>query len=468
MRSPSFLIDKPNSDTLFIETIEQEKYESWLAKRPHDEREWFATVGFKARRGEFNFVPASGETKARVVLGLGDAPEEIWTYGDLAKRLPQGSYQFLKKSKHAEAATLGWALGAYSFQKYKPAEHQVAQLVWPDNCDRDSVLQLMEATYLARDLITTPANDMGPEELANVTKSIARTHKAKCTVITGDALLEKNYPTIHAVGRASSREPRLIDLKWGALKNPQVTLVGKGVVFDTGGLDLKPAGGMILMKKDMGGAAMVLAVAHAIMLAKLPIRLRVLIPAVENAVSGNAFRPLDVIKTRDGTLVEVGNTDAEGRLVLCDALAEAISTNPDLIIDCATLTGAARVALGTSLPALFSNRDSVANDILKAGEKSQDPLWRLPLHAPYRSMLNSQVADMNNVSSGGYAGAITAALFLQEFVGDIPWVHVDAMAYNLDSSPGRPKGGEAMGVRALIQMLKKRFPASKKKSQKKR
>lgn len=465
MKSPSFFLDKATTKTTSIETVEAKRFEAWLAKRSKQEQSWLKTLDFQGRAGEFCVVPSFDEPQ-RVVLGLGDAAKDLWAYAGLPKRLPPGSYQFAKTPRYADEVALGWALGAYTFQRYKKAETEVAKLVWPESCDRDSVLGLMEATYMARDLITTPANDMGPEELARVTKALARTHKAKCTVISGEQLLENNYPTVHAVGRASNREPRLIDLRWGALKHPKVTLVGKGVVFDSGGLDLKPASGMLLMKKDMGGAAMVLGVAHAIMKAKLPVRLRVLVPAVENAVSSNAFRPLDVIKTRNGTLVEIGNTDAEGRLIMCDALAEAASEEPDLIIDFATLTGAARIALGTSLPALFSNDDKLANDILKAGLKAQDPLWRMPLHAPYRSMLNSLIADMNNVSAGGYGGAITAALFLQEFVGDTSWAHIDVMGYNLDSKPGRPKGGEAMGVRAVVDMLKKRYTARSKKSKK--
>jgi leucyl aminopeptidase len=304
--------------------------------------------------------------------------------------------------------------------------------------------------------VNTPAEDMGPAELAAAARSLARAHGARAAVITGDALLQRNYPTIHAVGRASARAPRLIDLRWGA-KGPRITLVGKGVCFDSGGLDLKPAAGMEIMKKDMGGAAHVLGLAGMIMAAKLPVRLRVLIPAVENSVSGNAFRPLDIIRTRKGLTVEVGNTDAEGRLVLCDALAEAMTEKPDLVVDCATLTGAARVALGPDLPAMFANDDATAEALLRHGLAEDDPLWRLPLHAGYRTMLDSKIADMNNVSSGSFAGAITAALFLEAFVdAAVPWVHLDLYAWNPRAKPGRPEGGAAMGLRALYALIAER------------
>ena len=324
-----------------------------------------------------------------------------------------------------------------------------AKLVVPKNADPLLAESLADAVHLVRDLINTPANDMGPSGLAAAARKVARAHGAKVSVTIGDALLKKNYPLVHAVGRASSDAPRLIDLRWGG-KGPKVTLVGKGVCFDSGGLDLKPASGMLLMKKDMGGGAHVLGLADMIMGAKLPLRLRVLVPAVENAVSGDAFRPLDVLKTRKGLTVEVGNTDAEGRLVLGDALSEAARENPDLIVDFATLTGAARVALGTEVPAFFTDRDSLADALMRHAARESDPLWRLPLHKPYRRLLDSKVADLNNVSSGSFGGAITAALFLAEFVGsEAPWVHFDLMAWNLSDRPGRPQGGEAMGLRAV-------------------
>jgi leucyl aminopeptidase len=312
--------------------------------------------------------------------------------------------------------------------------------------------------FLARDLVNTPAGDMGPEELAAAAVQVAEKAGACHRVIVGDALLAENYPTIHAVGRASTRAPRLVDIVWGEPGAPKVTLVGKGVCFDSGGLDLKPASGMRLMKKDMGGAAIVLGLAQAIIDAKLGVRLRVLLPCVENSVSGNAMRPMDVIRTRKGLTVEIGNTDAEGRLILCDALAEAATEKPALLIDMATLTGAARVALGPELAALFCNDDALAHGLLEAAEAEADPMWRMPLWRPYRKMLDSKTADLNNVSDGPHAGAITAALYLQEFVDPgIPWAHLDVMAWNPQSRPGRPEGAEATALRALYAHIAQRF-----------
>jgi leucyl aminopeptidase len=316
---------------------------------------------------------------------------------------------------------------------------------------------MIEAISMARDLITTPSSDMGPAELAGAAQDLAKTHKARIRVIVGDDLLKQNYPMVHAVGRASSRAPRLIDLSWGKESDPKVTLVGKGVCFDTGGLDLKPASGMLMMKKDMGGAATVMAVAAMVMSAKLPVRLRLLVPAVENSVSGNAFRPMDVVPTRKGITVEIGNTDAEGRLILCDALHEGASEKPTMMVDCATLTGAARVALGTDLPALFCNDDALADDLLDAGKSVTDPMWRLPLFAGYRRLLDSKVADINNAPGVAFGGAITAALYLKEFVpDDVPWAHFDMMAWNNSSRPGRPEGGEAQAARAIFAAIEKR------------
>ncbi len=301
---------------------------------------------------------------------------------------------------------------------------------------------------------------MGPPELAVAAAQLADKHRAFYRVIAGDTLLAENYPMIHAVGRAAGpgREPRLIDMRWGDPAAPKVTLVGKGVCFDTGGLDLKPASGMRLMKKDMGGAATILGLADAVMTARLGVRLRVLVPAVENAVAGNAIRPLDIVKTRKGLTVEIGNTDAEGRLILCDALAEADGEKPRLLIDFATLTGAARTALGPDLPALFSNDDELAEDLLRAGKAQSDPLWRLPLWADYRGMYKSKIADLNNVSESPFAGAIQAALYLEDFVSPTtPWAHIDTFAWNGTSRPGRPEGGEALGLRAAYAMIAARF-----------
>jgi leucyl aminopeptidase len=319
---------------------------------------------------------------------------------------------------------------------------------------------IAKAIHLARDLINTPASDLGPAELAETIQAVAEGFGADCRTIVGDDLIAQNYPTIFAVGQASPRAPRMIDLSWGEAGAPRVTLVGKGVCFDTGGLDLKNSAGMLLMKKDMGGAAVMLGVAQAVMASNLPVRLRLLVGAVDNSVSGNAFRPGDVIRTRKGLTVEIGNTDAEGRLVLSDLLAEADREKPDLLIDCATLTGAARVALGPDLPAVFTPDDQLADDLLAAGAAAFDPLWRLPLYRPYREMIDSPIADINNAGAGGFAGAITAALFLQAFVEQTrAWAHVDLYAWNPKDRPGRPKGGEATALRALFAAVERRFAA---------
>jgi leucyl aminopeptidase len=319
-------------------------------------------------------------------------------------------------------------------------------------------LATAQAIYLARDLINTPAEDMGPENLHQVTKNLAKQHGAKFTAIIGQELLAKNFPLIHAVGRAAEQEPRLLELNWGNPRHKKLTLIGKGVCFDTGGLDIKTADGMLLMKKDMGGAAHALALAHMIIARHLPVRLRVLIPAVENSISDEAFRPGDVFRARNGKSVEIGNTDAEGRLVLADALCLAAEGNPDLIVDFATLTGAARVALGPELPALFTNRETLAQSALRHSQKTQDPLWPLPLWPNYRKMLRSKIADINNSGQSAMAGAITAALFLSEFVAkETDWLHLDVYAWNLADEPGRPQGGEAMTIRALFSLLQERY-----------
>jgi len=426
----------------------------WLAAQPPAVRAWLKGTEFKAEPGKHRLVPGPDGGPDSVVVGVEDRPD-IWSYGDLPRSLPAGSYR-IEARLDGEAATraaLGWALGGYGFTRYKRNDKAPAVLEWPDAADRPAVERAAEAVFLVRDLINTPAEDMGPAELAGAAKKLARAHGARCKLIVGPALLAANYPLVHAVGRASARAPRLIDLRWGR-QGPLVALVGKGVCFDSGGLDLKPSQGMLLMKKDMGGAAHVLALAQMIMAARLKLRLRVLVPAVENSVAGNAFRPLDIIKSRKGLTVEIGNTDAEGRLVLCDALAAAAAERPALLVDCATLTGAARVALGPDLPALFCNHEPTAEALLRLGREQDDPLWRLPLHKPYRRQLDSKVADLNNVSSSPHGGAITAALFLSEFVApEIPWVHIDMIAWNGSARPGRPEGGEAQALRALYALV---------------
>ncbi|HXE15819.1 MAG TPA: leucyl aminopeptidase family protein [Stellaceae bacterium] len=421
---------------------------------------WAEATGFKAGVGEISLVPGDGGALDRVLVGW-KPDEPLWALADLPDKLPERNYAL--DNPPADAATalaLGWALGAYQFTRYKARKKGWAKLVWPRGADKGLVERFADGIFLARDLINAPAEDMGPAQLAAAAKKMAASHGAKFSVIVGDALLKRNYPTIHMVGRAaaSGREPRLIDIRWGDASAPKVSLVGKGVCFDTGGLDLKPSGGMKLMKKDMGGAATMLGLAHAVMAAKLKVRLRVLVPAVENSVAGNAMRPLDIVRTRKGLTVEIGNTDAEGRLILCDALAEADSENPDLLLDFATLTGAARVALGPDLPALFANDDALAEDFLRAGTAQADPLWRLPLWQGYRDTYKSKIADLNNISESPFAGAIQAALYLQEFVSDkTRWAHVDTFAWNPRARPGRPEGGEALALRAAYAMIAARF-----------
>ena len=427
---------------------------AWLKQQPKGVAAWVEGTGFSAAPDSFCFLPGKDGAPTGVLAGM-DPDDGPWALAGLPKRLPAGRYAIdpALPPALAEQVALGWALGSYGFTRYKTSERRPATLVWPKGVDRAAVTRAAEATGLVRDLINTPAGDMGPAELAAAARTIARKHKGRLTVTQGGQLLKKNYPAVHAVGRASSRAPRLIDLRWGA-RGPRITLVGKGVCFDSGGLDLKSAAGMRLMKKDMGGAAHVLGLAQMVMSAKLPLRLRVLVPAVENAVAGDAYRPGDVLVTRKGLTVEVGNTDAEGRLVLCDALAEADREKPDLLVDFATLTGAARIALGAELPALFCNDGDLAARLIDHGLAEHDPLWRLPLHRPYRRLLDSKVADINNISDGPYGGAVTAALFLAEFVRpETPWAHIDLMAWNNRARPGRPVGGEAMGLRAVYALI---------------
>ncbi|HTV90229.1 MAG TPA: leucyl aminopeptidase family protein [Stellaceae bacterium] len=435
---------------------------AWREAAPAMERDWAAATGFTGEAGKLAFLPDGAGRLGRVLVGGGDGEPAMWAFAGLSEILPRGTYRVerLPEGGDATRVALGWALGTYAFGRYRnaPKDAGGAELVWPDGADRGCVERLAAAAFLARDLINTPASDMGPAELADAATAVAERFGAYHRTIAGEALLAENYPTIHAVGRASTRPPRLVDIVWGDERAPKVTLVGKGVCFDTGGLDLKQPSGMKMMKKDMGGAAIMLGLAQAVMAAGLPVRLRVLLPMVENSVAGNAMRPLDVVKTRKGLTVEIGNTDAEGRLILCDALAEASQEKPSLVIDAATLTGAARVAVGPELAALFCNDDDQAAAIITAGATEDDPLWRMPLWRPYRRLLDSKIADLNNVSDGPHAGAITAALYLQEFVEPgIPWAHLDLMAWNTRARPGRPEGAEAQALRALYAHIAARF-----------
>ncbi len=434
-------------------------YPDWCRTQPAPVAAWLDRIGYKPEEGKHALVPGSDGSLGQVVLGVG-GPNALWPYAGLPFALPAGWYRLtgLDSGWAATRAALGWALGSYAFTRYRSAERAPADLVWPTGADQGDVERTAAAVYWARDLINTPASDLGPAELAAAARALGREFDAQVTVLVGDELLQAGYPTIHAVGKGSARPPLLIDLKWGRPNDPKVTLVGKGVCFDSGGLDLKPASGMLLMKKDMGGAASVLGTARMVMMAGLPVRLRVLVPAVENMVSGTAFRPLDVIKTRKGLTVEVGNTDAEGRLILCDALAEADSEGPDLLIDMATLTGAARVALGPEISALFSNDDDLAGTFTACAEAVDDPVWRLPLWQPYRQGFKGKVADLNNIAGNGFAGAVVAALFLESFVSKTtPWAHLDIRGWNDTAKPGRPEGGEGNGLRAAYRLIERKF-----------
>jgi leucyl aminopeptidase len=426
-------------------------FPAWLDKQDAMVKTWLKSINFRAENGSMSVIPGANGQISRAVLCT-NGTSNFWSAGSLPTSLPEGVYTLESNNRDSDA--IAWGLGAYQFSRYKTFSKKPAQLSLANTSDPEAIQNIVESIYLVRDLVNTPTDDMGPSELAAAAATLAKDYSAKITQIIGDDLLKQNYAAIHTVGRASDDAPRLIDMRWGSEKHPKVTLVGKGVCFDTGGLDIKPSSGMLLMKKDMAGSAHALGLARMIMQAQLPIQLRVLIPAVENAIAGNAYRPGDVIKSRKGITIEIGNTDAEGRVILADALTEAVSEKPDLLIDLSTLTGAARVAVGTEISALFTNSDSLAAAISQHADKTTDPVWRLPLYAPYRESLNSTIADINNNASDSYAGAITAALFLKEFVPDtIPWMHFDMMAWNVKARPGRPVGGEAMALRALFSYL---------------
>ena len=396
-----------------------------------------------------------------VLLGCGDGADPF-IIAAAADKLPEGEYTLADDVSDDDATRLSfsWLLGGYRFDRYKKSTPAQAILFAPENADLNIARREADAVGLVRNLVNTPAGDMTPEELETTTCAIADEYNAKMNVIFGDDLLAENYPMVHAVGRAAAATPRLIDMTWGDEDAPRLTLVGKGVCFDTGGLNLKGGAGMALMKKDMGGAAHVLALSQMIMNAGLKVRLRMIVPAVENAVAGNAFRPGDVLQSRKGLSVEIGNTDAEGRLILADALALGAEDEPDLMISLATLTGAARVAVGPELAPFYCDDDGFAAALTEAATRKSDPVWRMPLWAGYKSMLSSQVADINHISSGGFAGSITAALFLQRFVPEtIPWAHFDIYAWRPKALPGRPIGGEAQAIRALYDILARRYPA---------
>jgi len=443
-----------------LHAVKAVELKRWRKTLPAREGAWLESAGFAAKEGELALIPNARGGLAGAVLGLGKG-EDALALAQFSESLPQGSYALgdVAQGFGGAQAALGWVLGTYRFARYKKSAKKFPKLVLPDGVDGAEVTRIARGVFLARDLVNTPSNDMGPEELAAAARDLAKRHGAKISFIVGEELLKKNYPLIHTVGRASVRAPRLIDMAWGRAGAPKVTLVGKGVCFDSGGLDLKNASGMLTMKKDMGGGAVVLGLAHMIMDAKLDVRLRVLIPAVENSVSGNAYRPGDVFKSRKGLTVEIGNTDAEGRLVLADALAEADEEVPELLIDIATLTGAARAATGFDLPPFFTDDETLAADLSRAGNEVSDFVWRLPLWRGYESAIASPIADLNNSPDYGLAGAITAALFLNRFVTKTKsWVHLDIPAWIDRPKPGRRRGAEASTARALYAMLKHRFP----------
>ncbi len=422
------------------------------------DRAWVQANAFAAGEGQILALPDSDGGVARVLVGV-EREDEIFALSGAAASLPDGDYAIESplEQESASRLALGWGLAAYRFGRYRKSTRKSARLVWPGAADRGRVARELAAVTLVRDLVNAPANDMGPAALAEAAREVAQNYQASCQITVGDDLIPANYPAIHAVGRAAMEPPRIVDIGWGDPAHPEIALVGKGITFDTGGLDIKTGSSMHLMKKDMGGAAHALALGQMIMDGGLPVRLRILLAVAENAIGPNANRPSDVIRTRAGLTVEIGDTDAEGRLVLADALAAAGETKPAIILDFATLTGAARVALGPDLPALFAT-DGLAAGIEAASAATEDPVWRLPLWKPYRRNLDSKIADINNIAANSFAGAIHGALFLQDFVAKgQEWAHFDLYAWNATARPGRPVGGEAFAIRALFHMLKDRY-----------
>ncbi len=458
---PSVFETAPTDSAIPITFATKSTWAAISKALPAQARQFALANDFTAKPGKCLTLPSPDGQIAQVLFGLEDEASksrDLFRPGALPGLLPPGVYRFANAPHDTRLAALAFALGSYRFGRYRKSAKPNVRLVPPDGIDAADIMRMAEAASLARDLINTPPNDMGPEELASAAQALATRFGASFNCIVGDDLVRQNFPLIHAVGMASPRAPRLIDLTWGDPTHPKVTLVGKGVCFDTGGLDLKPAGSMLIMKKDMGGAANVLALAQMVMDAKLKVRLRVLIPAVENAVAGNAFRPLDIFKSRKGPTVEIGNTDAEGRLVLADALALADEEKPDLLVDLGTLTGAARVALGPDLPPFYTNDETLAENVARCARAENDPLWRMPLWPPYDSWLDSKVADINNAPSGSFAGSITCALFLQRFVSDAKsWLHVDIYGWTPSAKPARPEGGECQAARAIYKLLGERY-----------
>jgi leucyl aminopeptidase len=460
--SPSFAANNTPAVPIFL--IEKQDLAQSVAALDERDRAWVAANGFSGALGEILLLPSSEGGVAGALIGWGDAAARRarpFALAGVLGRLPKATYRLETSlpEDEAEESALGWLLESYRFDRSSAAtDRGERRLVAPAGVDAARVVDIAKAAWMARDLVNAPTSELGPAALAAKAQEMAGEFGAECHLFEGDALIDKRFPLIHAVGRAGAEAPRLIDIRWGKRGAPKVAIIGKGVCFDTGGLDLKPAAAMRLMKKDMGGAAAALGLARMIMSRRLPIRLRLLIPAVENAVSSASFRPGDVLTSRSGLTVEIGNTDAEGRLVLADAMTFAGERAPDLMIDFATLTGAARVALGPDLPALFTPSDALAGALCEAGADVRDPLWRLPLWQGYEEDVKSPIADLDNAPAGGMAGAITAALFLQRFAGGAAeWAHVDLYAWNPKARPGRPKGGEMQAARAVFRMLEKRY-----------
>jgi len=455
----SLLVADRGQTARLLHLVDKAGFEEWVKGQPERVRTAAAAQRFAAKGFELAILPGEAADDWSVALGVANVAElSPWCLAKAGGSLPDGNYRLAQGS--AGPAALGWLLAQHRFDRYRSENdpRQQAVLLSDEPAAIEEHVRIAEAVALVRDMVDTPAADLGPAELAEAVEALGRESGASVTVTQGDALAA--YPLIAAVGRAASREraPRLVELLWGDPAHPRVAIIGKGVCFDSGGLDIKPSSAMLLMKKDMGGAAHAIALARLVIGARLPIQLHLLIPAVENAVSGNAFRPGDILSSRKGVAVEIGNTDAEGRLILADALTKAAEDNPVLMIDFATLTGAARVALGPDLPALFANSDALADDLAAAAKATEDPLWRLPLWKPYADMLKSSIADINNAGEGGMAGAVTAALFLEKFVPkEIEWAHLDTFAWRPAAKPGRPKGGDALGLRAIYALLRARF-----------
>lgn len=467
------LIRTTQDSVVPIVLLREDNLDAWLAKQPSHVGAWARLQSFRGERGKLLLIPDAHGMLTSVCVGVGNPPSKsgmepslnLWFAAALPDKLPEAIYRLPEglTAPEAEQFALGWEYAQYRFERYKKSgaskikSNSARALLVDDSVDIEAIERINSACALARDLINTPASDLTPTVLAQTIVEVAQRYGANVRRYAGAELLAE-FPAVHAVGRAATAAPELVDFEWGEVSHPRVTLVGKGVCFDSGGLDIKPPSGMLLMKKDMGGAACTLALAQLIMQAKLQVRLRVIIPAVENAIAGNAFRPGDVLRTRAGLSVEVGNTDAEGRLILCDALALADVDAPELLIDMATLTGAARVALGPELPALFTREESLARELMASGQREADPVWHLPLWAGYDDELSSKIADLNNVSSSGLSGAIIGGLFLQRFVSKAKqWVHLDLYAWNAKDRPGRPAGAEAQCVRMLFAYIRDRF-----------